>query len=192
MDRESDSELDAMLDSDYFPSCSDDDSDDEESDLEDYKPKQTIGTIYAITSTGTDKVYIGSTKNPNARWTKHKNQFKNGTLECMSKLVMKYGNATFTELAQIKYTNYIELVTMERIIIKQYGSKCVNKSGTIFSKEVGDSKSPEYIKAANNHHSKIHNQKHWYCDCCKKEMFKRNMYSHIKTNKHIKNIKNSK
>ena len=96
--------------------------------------KKTLGTIYKISCPNTDKVYIGSTVNPTKRWYKHRYEFKHGnTKACMSKLILEYGNAEFTELAQMKYTDKIELKKMEIEIMKQYEGKYVNNYVNAFS-----------------------------------------------------------
>jgi hypothetical protein len=198
-----------MLDSEYYPTSEDevyfsddtsvyeDTSDSEESDLEEYStkhkpvetPSKQIGTIYKISSTGTDKVYIGSTINPKNRWSVHRSEFKKGTLTCMSKLIFEYGNATFTELAQIKFNDQTELLELERTVMKQYDGKCVNKMGNRLSKKVGDSRSPEYIKASNaitnkKWNDKFNKQKK-YCEYCKKEVAYKGYSEHTKTARHI-------
>lgn len=189
MDRESDSELDEMLDSDYYPS-----SNESQSEL---NPVTTfkIGTIYKITSTGTDKIYIGSTVNPAKRWALHKSQYKKGTLDCMSKLILQHGNYTFTKLTQCKFTHIEQLRALEYKIMKLYKDKIVNIGGT------KDSRSPEYIKASNaklNAKWNATNNARWNpitskatykCECCNQEMKNTYKYTHNKTAKHLKNLK---
>ena len=179
MDREPDAELDAILDDEYYPS-SDDTND-----------KFKIGTIYKITSTGTDKIYIGSTVNPAKRWALHKSQYKKGTLECMSKLILQYGGYTFTELAKCKFTDIEQLRALEYKIMKVYKDKIVNIGGT------KDSHSPEYIKASNAklnakwnatnnaRWNPITSKKLYKCECCNQEMKNTYKYAHNKTAKHL-------
>jgi predicted GIY-YIG superfamily endonuclease len=165
-DMEHDSELENMLDSDYYP------SDDEH----DFK----VGSVYMISSTGTDKVYIGSTINPKGRWSCHKSKAN----KCMSRFIIEHGNYAFKIIAQMRYTSDLALRIIERQIMKQYVGRLINKSGTIFSKEVGDSRSPECIKR----NSDFHNQKKITCECCNKELRLTNKNHHNKTKKHIANL----
>ena len=66
-DRESDSELDEMLNEEYYPSSEDEESSDAETsdseEDEEPKPLERTGVIYRLTAEGCDKVYIGSTVN---------------------------------------------------------------------------------------------------------------------------------
>lgn len=170
-DRESDEELDRILDPEYYPSSCD----------EEEEPNFKIGYIYMISSTGTDKVYIGSTTNPKTRWLHHKNKAN----KCMSRFIIEYGNYTFTILSQQKYTTDLALRIIERQVMKQYDGRLINKSGTIFSKMVGDSKSPEYKKAVSDNRTTLK----YTCTCCNKELASRHKSTHAKSTKHLDNLK---
>ena len=156
-EREYDSEIAILEDSEYYPSSCD------ESELN-FK----VGSIYMISSTGTDKVYIGSTINPAQRWSAHKSEYKKGVSRCTSRFILEYGNYTFTILSQIKYTTEEALRDIERQIMKQYTERLVNKHYNC-----NDSN-----KAAST----------YTCNYCNKELNKRCKSLHNKSKKHIANI----
>lgn len=177
-DRESDEELDMMLDSEYYPTSSDESSSEEEPDFK-------CGFVYMISSTGTDKVYIGSTINPASRWSHHKSNFNKGVGKCTSKFILEYGNYTFTVLAQLKFTTTLALKAIELQVMKQYEGRLVNKQRNIFSKVAGDSKNPEYKKAVSDNRTTLK----YTCECCNKELAYRHKSTHAKSPKHLDNLK---
>lgn len=177
-DRESDSELDEMLNEEYYPTSEDEESSDAEtsdSEEDESKPLERTGIIYRLTAEGCDKVYIGSTVNLKNRISLHKTQFKKGIIKCSSKLIMAYGNYTFTEIASLLYTDIKQLRRLEADIILEHGDKVVNIQGT------KDRHTKDYMKDYN----KEYNSKRILCECCKKEILLKNKIRHSKTKKHI-------
>jgi predicted GIY-YIG superfamily endonuclease len=170
-DREADSELDEMLDSEYYPSSED-------------EPDFKVGSVYMISASGTDKVYVGSTVNPSKRWSEHKSRFKTGTCKCTSKFILEYGNYTFTILSQQKFTTTKALRDIEYQVMKQYEGRLVNKVKQTFCKVDGDSKSRDYIKAVSDYKTTLK----YTCECCNKELATRHKSTHLKTKKHLTNL----
>ena len=184
-DRESDSELDEMLDSEYYPSSSDAETSDSE---EESKPLERTGVIYRLTAEGCDKCYIGSTVNLKTRISLHKSTFNKGVNMCSAKLIMAYGNYTFTEIASLLYTDIKQLRRLEADIILEHGDKVVNICGTknSYSKE---SSKVRQEKANYKAYQKEYKKQKYYCECCKKEISLPNKKQHFKTNKHISKSK---
>ena len=170
-DRESDSELDEMLNEEYYPTSEDDESTDAEtsdSEEDEPKPQERTGVIYRLTAEGTDKVYIGSTVNLKRRISEHKSAFNKGVNDCTAKLIMEYKNYTFTEIASLLYTDIKQLRRLEADIILEHGDKVVN------IKETKDS-----------YNRKDYTKKRIFCECCKIEISLHQKSRHFKTKKHI-------
>ena len=186
-DRESDSELDEILDSEYYPSSSDSETSDSEED-EEPKPLEKTGVIYRLTAEGCDKCYIGSTVNLKNRISNHEHRFNKGVGQCSAKLIMVYGNYTFTEIASLLYTDIKQLRRLEADIILEHGDKVVN------IRETKDSQSKEYKKEYQKNDSYKANQKEYkkkkyFCEGCKKEYLVCHKARHFKTKKHISKSK---
>ena len=193
-DRESDSELDEMLNEEYYPSSEDEESSDEETsdseDEEEPKPLEKTGVIYRLTAEGCDKCYIGSTVNLKNRIAVHKHYFKKGILDCTSRLIMKYGNYTFSEIASLIYTDIKQLRRLEADIILEHGDKVVNICGTKNSKKYQKDYMKDYKKEYYNKNKdsiKDYRKKRIFCDCCKKNILLATKARHFKSKKHIKN-----
>ena len=91
-----------------------------------------IGRIYKITSSNTDKIYIGSTsKNLTERLRKHEidyNCFKNGKYHYVKSYdVLEKENYKIELLEKIEYETKTELFKREGYYILKYRDICVNK-----------------------------------------------------------------
>ena len=200
-DRESDSELDEMLNEEYYPTSEDDESTDAEtsdSEEDEPKPQERTGVIYRLTAEGTDKVYIGSTVNLKRRISEHKSAFNKGVNDCTAKLIMEYKNYTFTEIASLLYTDIKQLRRLEADIILEHGDKVVNINGTkdSYSREYKKEYKKEYnnnnkekLKEQVKEYQKEYNKKKYFCECCKKELLFATKSKHFKTKKHISKSK---
>ena len=91
-----------------------------------------IGRIYKITSSNTDKIYIGSTsKNLTERLRKHENNykiFKNGKYSYVKSFdILEKKDYKIQLLEKIEYETKTELFKREGYYILKYRDICVNK-----------------------------------------------------------------
>ena len=208
-DREPDSELDELLNEEYYPSSEDEESEDAESsdseEDEEPKPLERTGVIYRLTAEGCDQCYIGSTVNLKRRIYNHENLFKKGVNQCTSKLILAYGNYTFTEIASLLYTDIKQLRRLEADIILEHGDKVVNIKGTknCYSKEYNKNcrntdsykefqkeyRMKDSYKNYIKDYKKVYNKKRIFCECCEKEISLATKARHFKSKSHISNLK---
>ena len=91
------------------------------------------GTVYCIRSENTDKVYIGSTKNPilkrfGQHLTTYKQKQNNKLLSNISSFeVIEKGNASIEILEEIINCNIKDLLKLEKHYINKLSAFCVNK-----------------------------------------------------------------
>ena len=84
------------------------------------------GKVYIIRSPGTERVYIGSTKNSlSKRFSDHKRD----PTQTYAHVVFKAGNAYIELLEEIPYTDRTELETLEYSYIRKYGCRATNYVG---------------------------------------------------------------
>jgi len=108
------------------------------------KNNKMIGRIYKITSSQTDKIYIGSTINGLLeRLMNHKSQFKNNKKNyCSSKEIVCFSDCKIELIDIIEFENKSELFKLEKTYINTTPN-CVNK---MFSEKYKMNKSNRITK----------------------------------------------
>jgi group I intron endonuclease len=83
---------------------------------------EVIWSIYRITNLLNNKVYIGQSKNPKTRWSRHKSDARYGKNNHLSLAIKKYGieNFEFTIIIQTKLIDEVD--NLEKLCILQYNS----------------------------------------------------------------------
>ena len=91
---------------------------------------QKIYLIYALHCKVTDRYYIGSTSNLNARLNTHLSSYKTGCSKCYSRFILEANNY---ELLILKNNIQDKQICkqFEANFISAYGSSCVNKNKPI-------------------------------------------------------------
>lgn len=85
---------------------------------------ETIWSIYKITNLLNNKVYIGQSKNPGSRWSRHKSDARLGrkTSIYLHKSLIKYGFENFKFEIIIQTKNHLLIDDLEIFFIKQLKS----------------------------------------------------------------------
>jgi len=156
-----------------------------------------IYKIYKITSSQTDKVYIGSTKQTlNTRFSKHKYR-----LDCSSKSIIAFGDAEIELIEEVDEQNRL---IRERHYIESYGEQCVNEIIPFRTKEETTEYNREHnreyyetnkeqMNEYNREYSRVYRSTHkekinekFICDVCNGKTTRSNISKHLKTKKHLK------
>jgi hypothetical protein len=128
--------------------------------------------IYKITSSFTDKVYIGQTKKSlNARFGLHKLEF-NGNNQCSSRELLKFSDA---KMELIEECDFETRKDRERHYINLYGDLAVNKQKPTRSKK-------EYREA---HREAISNYQKEYRKANREELIKKDRQYYSKNREEI-------
>jgi group I intron endonuclease len=108
--------------------------------------------LYKITNLINDKNYIGQTKNPKARWTRHKSSYK----FAIHKAIRKYGsnNFIFDIIATCKNQN--DANELEILLIEQYQSHISTGRGYNMSKGGGFCQPEDYASRKGKKLTKEH------------------------------------
>lgn len=122
--------------------------------------------FYSITNTINDSIYIGSTKNPRARWYKHRQSANSNTMKrcSINKLMLELGvdNFNMNILESGLYETDELAHQREDELMEEYDAidpKCVNTKCA--SKKKGIANSKRYDKAYNNKQSTKDAKKLW-------------------------------
>ena len=90
------------------------------------------GIIYKISSPGTNKIYIGSTKNPKTRYQRHidhyRRHLRNQCNYVSSFDILAFGDTVFTVLEEVEYENHYDLLCAEKRYILENILKVSNKN----------------------------------------------------------------
>ncbi len=155
--------------------------------------------VYKISSTKTDKIYIGSTNNK-YRFSEHKSRYKKGLLCESSKYLFDLGieYCSFEILEEFDCETFNEQLTKEQEYLDKFKDITINK---VNAKSVLTSKE-KYLKYRDNklqyqrdnkdHIAKKEKERqtvYELCEVCNKQVKHRNMSRHKKSKLHINNIK---
>lgn len=139
--------------------------------------------IYAIKSSQTDKIYIGSTTlSLNRRLIAHKASYKKymtgiTILYSTAFEIIKYDDVFIEALELVNVDTNIELRMKEKFYFLKFKDVVVNKNNPYQTRE-------EKKKQMDYHNSKIDRTK-IKCKICDKEIMLRNLKIHERCNKHI-------
>lgn len=142
-------------------------------------------TIYKISNPNTDKIYIGSTKQPlDVRKSKHFNHFRTFNQGLMTRYCSAYellqGNPIFEQIEIIDTEDKKQALERERYYIELYRNICVNRHKPI---RTNIEKVQYYRQRANQFY--INNRLSYPCNCgghCSQA----NKLYHLKTKRHKK------
>lgn len=139
-------------------------------------------TVYQLSSSFTDKIYIGSTSyGLSKRIAKHKEQ-NDG---CTSKQLIIYEDVKISPLCVIEKCTKEEIELKEHDFIISLKDICVNRRGTKGRYEPGYTR--PYRKSGLE---SVHNKTKVMCNICNREYTVGTIKKHEKTNKHIKKFSN--
>ena len=147
------------------------------------------GKIYAITSSQTDKIYIGSTiQTLKIRFTLHKSKFKSWTNNKANYItsfnIMKFDDCKIYPILLYPCNTKEELQKKEAEIMKNT-MNCINKNIPTRTQKEYKQDHKDYFKD----YLKVYN-KPVICEKCGKQYLRCNKTNHIKTKFHTNNLNN--
>ena len=97
-------------------------------------PDYSQGKIYKLTSSQTDKIYVGSTATPlNQRFSAHKSNFKTSNQPCKANELMCYDDCKIELIEEYPCDTHIQLFEREQFFMIELGS--INYNMPVFDEE---------------------------------------------------------